>query len=324
MSELLSNYQKLNKTYKKKYVFHLGADAGFYSEVSNMIFAILYCLKYKYQFILYSKDANFRYKDGWNDYFLPFCEETSFFLHHYYNNRYHKPKKIKKRHYPAWIVYRFFNKKTLWTYDLWNKYFNKEFDSERFDIPELNIHGDLRYASSVIAKMIYRYNNETLKKIKSYINDIGLISDYISMQVRRGDKITECLPTPIEDYFYVANKYAVIKNLFILTDDYQIIEEVKEKYPHWNIKTLTMPDEKGYDHQSFILISKEKKKEKLIKLFSSLEIIKNSKLFIGTYTTNVGLFLGMIMPYDNIISIQKQNWFRFSDDDIKDQLTNLV
>ncbi len=58
-----------------------------------------------------------------------------------------------------------------------------------------------------------------------------------------------------------------------------------------------------------------------IKLFSSIEIIRKSELFIGTYTTNVGLFLGMIMPYHKVISVQKKEWFRFSADDIKEQLS---
>lgn len=322
MDNLLEKYKKLNCSFKKKYVFHLGADAGFYSEVSNMIFAILYCLKNEYQFILYSKDGNFGYKKGWRDYFIPFCKETSFFLHHFYNNRYHKPKKRKIIHYPIWIIYKLFNHNTFWTYQLWDKYFCKEFDSETFNIPEMGIYGDLREAAAVIVKMIYRYNDETNVQINSYIEQTKLPPNYIAMQIRRGDKIIECLPCPINLYFDAATNYSGNKDLFILTDDYQIINEVEKKYPEWAVKTLTTPDEKGYNHKAFSIISKEKKKEKLIKLFSSIEIIRGSRLFFGTYTTNVGLFLGMIMPFENIISVQKKSWFRFTDDDIKEQLTN--
>ena len=46
-------------------------------------------------------------------------------------------------------------------------------------------------------------------------------------------------------------------------------------------------------------------------------------MFFGTYTTNVGLFLGMILPFNKIVSVQKKEWFRFSDADIRGQLTNL-
>ena len=58
----LEQYNRINSSFKKKLIFHLGAEGGFYSEFNNMISAILYCLKYKYKFILYSKDANFATK----------------------------------------------------------------------------------------------------------------------------------------------------------------------------------------------------------------------------------------------------------------------
>lgn len=39
-------YQALNRTFRKELIFHLGSDAGFYSEFNNMILAIIYCLQY--------------------------------------------------------------------------------------------------------------------------------------------------------------------------------------------------------------------------------------------------------------------------------------
>ena len=35
-------YQALNRTFRKELIFHLGSDAGFYSEFNNMILAIIY------------------------------------------------------------------------------------------------------------------------------------------------------------------------------------------------------------------------------------------------------------------------------------------
>lgn len=316
MNDLLTKYKVLNNSFKKKYIFHIGASAGFYSELCNMIFAILYCLKYEYKFILYSKDANFSYRSGWNDFFVPFCKESTFFIHKYYNTRNYKPT-IKKRHLFLWKVYRYLNRETLLTYELWDKFFCENFDKEFFDIPQLSIYGNLREASVIIAKMLYKFNDKTLKEISFYINTISIRNEYTSMQIRRGDKITECSLLPIKDYFDVANKLSANKNLFILTDDYRVINEVQDTYSNWQITTLATPDEDGYDHEKFTKICRKEKKQKLIKLFSSIEIIRNSQLFIGTYTTNVGLFLGIVMPLNKIVSVQKKEWFRFSNDDIK-------
>lgn len=115
MSDLLSEYKKLNNSFDREYIFHVGADAGFYSEVSNMVSAILYCLKYGYRFKMYSKTGNFAYEKGWTDFFEPFCDETTFYLHHRYNARYTAPR-IRSKHKLIWGLYRGWNKKTFLTY----------------------------------------------------------------------------------------------------------------------------------------------------------------------------------------------------------------
>ena len=42
-------YQALNRTFRKELIFHLGSDAGFYSEFNNMILAIIYCAEFNLQ-----------------------------------------------------------------------------------------------------------------------------------------------------------------------------------------------------------------------------------------------------------------------------------
>ena len=280
-----------------------------------MISAILYCLKYKYKFILYSKDANFATKYGWNDYFLPFCEETNLFLHSIFNKRISKPilSKNKKLLYK---IYRYLNNNTYFTFDLWDNFYSKDFDNEFFDIPELNIKGDLRIASASIVEMIYKFNISTQKKIDIKIKEISLPDNFVSMQIRRGDKNTEWTFLPIEAYFETLTKKTISRNLFVLADDYLTICEIKKKYLKWNVFSLTEPQERGYIHSDFIRLSKMDKEKQIINLLSSIEIIRCSNLFVGTFTANTGLFIGMSMPFEKVISIQKKNWLQSSIDDV--------
>ena len=84
MEVTLEKYQEINDSFKgKSLVFHIGSDAGFYSELNNMILAIIYCLRWNIRFTLYSADANFKHNNGWTDYFLPFCEEITDDFHVY-------------------------------------------------------------------------------------------------------------------------------------------------------------------------------------------------------------------------------------------------
>ena len=50
-------------------IYHIGIDAGFFTEYTYMLHAMLYCLQHKIQFKLYSDDANFGWEKGWEDCF---------------------------------------------------------------------------------------------------------------------------------------------------------------------------------------------------------------------------------------------------------------
>lgn len=67
---MIQKYKEVNDSFSYwKLIFHLGCDSGFYSEFNNMVLAMIYCLKSQIRFSMYSADANFGYKDGWQDYF---------------------------------------------------------------------------------------------------------------------------------------------------------------------------------------------------------------------------------------------------------------
>ena len=54
------DYEALNRSYSREFVYHLGCEAGFFSEYNNMVLAMLYCAKHHIRFALYSSDANFK------------------------------------------------------------------------------------------------------------------------------------------------------------------------------------------------------------------------------------------------------------------------
>lgn len=96
---------------------------------------MLYCLKHKIQFILYSRDANFKYDIGWQDYFLPFCLESNDLRHTTINQR----QPILNLSYQRKISRFFFKLITNTNYltaDLWNEFHNKDFEFEYFNFPD--------------------------------------------------------------------------------------------------------------------------------------------------------------------------------------------
>ncbi|HWZ35768.1 MAG TPA: hypothetical protein VNW51_06380 [Mucilaginibacter sp.] len=313
----LSAYNKLNNSFQKEYIFTFGSEGGFYSEFNNMIFGMIYCLKYRYRFILHTGNSKFNIDKGWNDFFEPFCDEiTQSWFHKKFNKRETAPK-VKTKYYPLWYAYRLFNKHTALTYELFHKFYNSDFECEQFDFPELGLTGNLREVSREMVKMIYRFNDETQTQIKNVISSALLPLKYTSLNIRRGDKDTEFNFVPASAYVDKAREHLDLKNIFILTDDYSVIENLEKDYPDLHFYTLVKKLERGYVHADFMKESKQKRMEDLIKLFASLEIMAASQLAVGTYTTNPGLFLGMYMPQDKFISVQKTSWYQFEKDDVK-------
>ncbi len=303
---LVKSYSELNNSFRKTLTFHLGADAGFFSEFNNMVFAILYCLQNRIKFRLYSKRGNLSYKEGWQDYFLPFCEETDFYPYRRYNKRAYQVKNA--RSWPPTLL-KLLTANSYLTQDIWDKFRSKEFESAKFNVPDLGItNASLPDAAQVIGRMLWRYNESAATQISKYKNSISLPENYISMQIRGGDKSKEKEIYTVESYMEDALNLSISKNIFVLTDNYRIIQELKAKYAHWKFSTLCNPSEKGYVHHEFVKLSKQERYMKVLKLLASIDICASSEHFIGTYSSNPGNYLAMRMGKENFTGIDYNEW----------------
>ncbi len=319
----IQKYNKLNNSFNKKLVFHLGAGAGFFSEYNNMILAMLYCLNEKIKFSIYSCNANFKKEKGWTDYFLPFCEEDHNRYHSKYNRRMpifglqkrfliaDKFNKLIDPVKKAVIKRMYFENSSVnyyFTYELWNKFHNQKMESIFFNIPELSIKGNLREATSKLVKMTWRFNEPTKVEVEQLIRKLNLPEEYIGFHMRRGDKEIECEIRSIHEYIEKAKLLTTIRNAFILTDDFGIIQDLVVEYPQWTFYTLCNQNEKGYFHEDFMKMATDFKNENQIRLFASIEILASAKIFIGTYSSNPGMYLGMRLPVNQCYAIDFDSW----------------
>ncbi|WP_455971695.1 hypothetical protein [Bacteroides congonensis] len=306
----IEQYQHLNRSFNKyELVFHIGTDAGFYSEFNNMVLAIIYCLQYHVKFSLCSSDANFGVKDGWRDYFVPFCDEVEGTFHHKYNVRYDDPFFIKHGMEKFRILlWRMFHKHTYLTSDLFYRFRNVEFERKHFSLPELEFDGNLQELGGYIIDLIYQFNDKTRNEISDRIEKLHLPERYIGLHIRGGDKFVEHKLEQCATYIDKAEGVTDIRKAFVLTDDYEIFQTLQRDFSSWEFYTLTHPNERGYFHQEFLQKTKEEKKMDLMKLFSAMEILRKSDLFVGTFSSNPGMFLGMSMDKERVYGVDFDRW----------------
>ena len=82
---------------------------------------------------------------------------------------------------------------------------------------------------------------------------------------------------------------AGLQNIFVLTDDYSVIKELRATLPESNIYTFCGEDEEGYVHSAFFGQNKSHVRDSHLRLFASIDILSESELFIGTFSSNPGM-----------------------------------
>ena len=301
--DLIKRYQQLNENYHRKLIHHFGTGNGFYSELNSLLFSTLFCLQNKLRLELYSKDATFTFGNGWTEYFEPFCPE---FQNDYIGKRISRDYINNRRDKHICYLYKIFTRNDILNDIYW---FCRSgwFEHSHFCIPELGIDGDIRQAMKVIIPIVYRFNDKYTAIIDKFIDDLNLPDEYISLHVRAGDKVTERKLITPQDYLKKAKQHSDCHNIFVATDDYRIFEQLRDNNPGYTFYTSTSPKEKGYDQDKFVQSSKEYIQHNLIEMFASIKVFLQSSLFVGTYSSNPGMFVGMQLD-DRMIGMDFDKW----------------
>ena len=301
LSDFWKKYNKINESYNEVCIY-LGIGTGFFSEFNNLILAILYCLVNKIKFKLYLVNAKgFPNNKGFEEFFMPFCKELIYDADTEFNNIFNFPKNEVEVLLPI-MKYKYGI--SYFTTDIFYNMRYNDFRNSHFKIKELGIDGDIYNAFGIIAKNIFRFNNETKKEIYKLINNLNLPKKYIGFHIRAGDKITEAELIKPEKYIESLKKHSDIKDIFISTDDYSVVEKLKNQYgSKYNIYTLTNKKELGYNQGDFEMSNKNEKYNHLIEFFASIEILLNSELCFGSYTSNPSIFLGAVLGKEKFIEV---------------------
>lgn len=301
LSDFWKKYNKINESYNEVCIY-LGIGTGFFSEFNNLILAILYCLVNKIKFKLYLVNAKgFPNNKGFEEFFMPFCKELIYDADTEFNNIFNFPKNEVEVLLPI-MKYKYGI--SYFTTDIFYNMRYNDFRNSHFIIKELGIDGYIYNAFGIIAKNIFRFNNETKKEIYKLINNLNLPKKYIGFHIRAGDKITEAELIKPEKYIESLKKHSDIKDIFISTDDYFVVEKLKNQYgSKYNIYTLTNKKELGYNQYDFEMSNKKEKYNHLIEFFASIEILLNSELCFGSYTSNPSIFLGAVLGKEKFIEV---------------------
>ena len=296
----------------KKIIYSL-THRGLYSELVNLALAKVYADKYNYRLLVNSRNWNSKIDNGLSDWFIPYFEETHSILTYQekiYNNE--KP----------WIGKIYYNPSAFWGYwreRLYNKifkFFNPTalLSKESFqrmhsgDFLSQYSEGELLNAVSNSFKKFYNYNALTQNNISEKKQYINIPDNYISVHIRRGDKIVtgEMEDINLNIYVDAIRKYSYISNnIYIATDDVTVISYISKKLSDTDIKIYYNKENKlkGFDEKTYNLKSDSVRRDEVLNMLFDMDMMINSSFFIGTFSSNVGCVVAMYLGLDKCHSI---------------------
>ena len=296
-----------------KIIIYSLTHRGLYSELVNLALAKVYADKYNYRLLVNSRNWNSKIDNGLSDWFIPYFEETHSILTYQekiYNNE--KP----------WIGKIYYNPSAFWGYwreRLYNKifkFFNPTalLSKESFqrmhsgDFLSQYSEGELLNAVSNSFKKFYKYNALTQNSISEKKQYINIPDNYISVHIRRGDKIVtgEMEDISLNIYVDAIRKYSYISNnIYIATDDVTVISYISKKLSDIDIKIYYNKENKlkGFDEKTYNLKSDSVRRDEVLNMLFDMDMMINSSLFIGTFSSNVGCVVAMYLGLDKCHSI---------------------
>jgi len=306
----IEKYRTLNKCFKDKYIYRFGGCAGFFSEYNHMVLTMAFCLINRKRFVLMSPNANFASKrgSGWNQFFIPFTNEYKNPLLRRYNYRdkiFEKNKYLRKINQLYLSLHPDYHLMYEFVYD---KIRNIDFN-EKLTLEEIGFAGNLKDLLFEIDSMIWKYNRQTQSAISSTISSVDLPSRYIGLQIRRGDKVSEhCLYTPEQYMDRAIICEPNIHDVFVSTDDVEVVRQLIVSFPSYSFYHLCRENDRGYNQAEFMMQMPNDRVSSMIRLWASIDILTNAEFVVGTYSSNLGVILGIRMDSSKIQCLDFNEW----------------
>lgn len=141
----------------------------------------------------------------------------------------------------------------------------------------------------VYNKSVEDFISKRFVEIKNNLGD-----NYVGLHIRRGDKVNNQMGI-IRTKLYV-NKIieSGVFNVFVSTDDNQAILELKELLPNnYKIFTFSTSSRTGFSEDKQRRRLAHEKKIEMLELFSDVEALVRSSLFIGTFSSCIGQYVNL-------------------------------
>lgn len=296
---------------KTKIIYSL-TERGLFSELSNLALAIVFAKRNNMKLEVNTRRWCAHVEKGWTDYFKATVKENECLMASQFRIFENKGLWIGTMYYHTRDYFQFYIPKTLnRIYLLFHPHTmlsNDVVQLMRKPSFLYDAQNDIYECYRETIKSIIQYNDTTKNYIDKKKSLMGLPSDYISVHIRRGDKIAMGEMKSISLDFYVqkvVEQKQISNNVYIATDDTSVIDSLKPKLEAsgFRIYYNTGMAGTGYDQNKFNNEDKEVRRQTVLDTLLDMDILINSKYFIGTFSSNIGRIVPLYIGLENCCSL---------------------
>jgi hypothetical protein len=285
---------------KKTMVYSFGCTPamGFGADYLGLVDKLMACLQFGVGFRLCEirSPQGFVIKNGWTDYFEPFCDvATGALLDRINRHQFPFAKKFPVVKHAARLWLKCATRPPV-------DYF--QFDHlkiEHLGPPIFEANENYLSARRDLIRLLWTYNAETACEVERIKDEISP-KNYLGICIRRGDKIAEYSYIDIDRYVESITALASdTRTVFVATDDVRTISEISSIMPHYIFISLTENNARGYIHSEFKSLPSEERRRRTLRFFAQLELLRDASLFIGSRTTNVSWMVNAHRGGDGVV-----------------------
>lgn len=164
--------------------------------------------------------------------------------------------------------------------------------------------GDL-LSSRRLAHRIWHLNQNTAADVRMLLRLAGVVnlSEYVGVHVRRGDKGKEVDNVPLRRYAAAVKALSLADTpVFVAADDGASVRQMRRMLPGRTILAIRgVEGRKGHDQMQMNQRFMKKNYWPIVELLAEIEALRGAKLFVGTFSSNLGRFVHLLRE-DNATS----------------------
>lgn len=289
---MINKYLSVNESFSSPFVFRL-TQRGFYSEINNLLNAVMFGLAHERRLVV---DENQFGGLEWRNLFATSLPVGT--------------TEVTAEVTADWMISGVFSP----GFSAIQKWANDRFTSPgALSFPQLGMSGSFFHVKCELARMLTRPPSLPV------VLPAGLAEQFAAVHIRRGDK-TEGFVSSKNQFIIegdevapdvyiekLANEAPEIRSIFVMTDDFKMIEDFRNAGRDYNICTFCEREENGYRQTEFWSLQPAEKTHRVRRLIAEVEIAAASSIFLGGYKSNVARYVPLLHKHpERCFSVDRQ------------------